>query len=197
MTDTSDNRASRTEIWDRETPLNLDLSGYVRPTARKGDLVFSWFYLGAAAVCIFFIVFRNFAEFFQRYTILMEAAAAVLLFLAGKCWFAYARNSSRFLRWELTPGRILSISEDARGHSFLEMEFYPAGVSSDRVVFTEEYNCPLIDEILKTGLNALPVLFQPARADRGAYYVDLRFENGGLSRENLIRLESAGAGSPE
>ena len=66
-----------------------------------------------------------------------------------------------------------------------------------RVVFTEEYNCPLIDEILKTGLNALPVLFQPARADRGAYYVDLRFENGGLSRENLIRLESAGAGSPE
>ncbi|WP_019001128.1 hypothetical protein [Succinimonas amylolytica] len=187
----------RTENWEHDKPLNLDLSGYIRPMARKGLLVFSWFYLGAAALFVFFIVFRNIAVIFQRYVVLMEAAAAVLLFLAGKCWFAYARNSSRFLRWELTPGRILSISEDAQGHSFLEMEFCPSGVSSDRVVFTEEYNCPLIDEIRKTGLNALPVLYQPSRADRGAYYVDLRFRNDGLNRDNLIRLESAESGVPE
>ena len=185
MTEAPGQNFTRTERWDAEAPINLDLSGYTRPAARKGDLRFAWICLGLASICIFFLVFRSLSELFQKYYILMEVFTGGLLFVAGKSWFAYARNTSRFLRWDLAAGRILSISEDARGHSFLEMEFYPAGVSSDRVVFTEEYNCPLIDAVKNTGLNALPVLFQPSRAAHGAYYVDLRFRNRELDRDNL------------
>ena len=216
MTEAPGQNFTRTEKWDTEAPINLDLSGYIRPAARKGDLRFAWICLGLASICIFFLVFRSLSEFFQKYYILMEVFTGGLLFVAGKSWFAYARNTSRFLRWDLTAGRILSISEDARGHSFLEMEFYPTGVSSgrvvftdesndksysylyqhvsssDRVVFTEEYNCPLIDAVKNTGLNALPVLFQPSRAAHGAYYVDLRFRNRELDRDNL-RLKDPGS----
>ncbi len=179
------NDFARTEIFDINKPVNIDLSDYDRPVPNRGITVFAYGYAALAAIAIACIVLRSWIPVFAKYVVLLEVMAAILLFLSGKCYFSYAKQANRFLRWDLAVGRILEIKETKEGHSFVTMEFSTDGTRANMVKFTEEFNYPLISEIKEIGANGLPVLFQPARAAYGAYYVDIRFKNGKLSKENL------------
>ena len=89
-----------------EAPINLDLSSYSRPEADRGTVKFAWMYAVFGAVCVILLILKQYLGFVQSYFVLLEVMAAILLFMAGKCYFAYAREYSRFLRWDCTAARI-------------------------------------------------------------------------------------------
>ena len=158
-----------------ESPINLDLSSYSRPEADRGTVKFAWMYAVFGAVCVILLILKPYIAFVQSYFVLLEVMAAILLFMAGKCYFAYAREYSRFLRWDCTAARIKKITEhESNGHTFIEMEFTPEG-ENESIQFTEE-------------INALPLLYRPSACrTRNAFYVDLRFNAAGLDTSNLMK----------
>lgn len=171
-----------------EAPINLDLTSYRRPEANRGIIKFAWMYAICGGICILFLVFKQYIAFVQNYFVLLEAMAAILLFMAGKCYFAYARDYNRFLRWDCTAARIIRVTEHETGsHTFIDLEFTPEN-GSEPIKFTEEIHAPLLTAIKELGINALPVLYQPSRCYTGrTYYVDLRFCRDGLDTSNLTK----------
>lgn len=171
-----------------ETPVNLDISSYKRPEADRGSIRFAWMYAVCGGVCILLLILKPYIAFVQNYFVLLEVMAAILLFLAGKCYFAYARENSRFLRWDCAAARIRKITErENDGHTLIEMEFTPEG-EQESIQFTEEITAPVLGSIKDLGINALPVLYKPSGyRTRNAFYVDIRFGREGLDTSNLIK----------
>ena len=171
-----------------ESSINLDLSSYSRPEADRGTVKFAWMYAVFGAVCVILLILKPYIAFVQSYFVLLEVMAAILLFMAGKCYFAYAREYSRFLRWDCTAARIKKITEhESNGHTFIEMEFTPEG-ENESIQFTEEINAPVLGIIRDLEINALPLLYRPSACrTRNAFYVDLRFNAAGLDTSNLMK----------
>ncbi len=167
-------------------PLNIDLHDYEKPKANKGVLKFSYFYLAMAVISLICYSLKGQVLFFAQYYILLEAMIAIFLFLSGKTLFSYLKEQHDYLKWNVTAGKIISIIEQDNANTLLKIEFYAN--NQDKMTVTEECRFKVIDEIKELNLNSLPVMYQPKRYRNGAYYVDLRFNNGKLDISNLKNI---------
>ncbi len=179
----------RTYVPKKVAPLNIDLYGYRKPKADRSILKFSYFYLALAIICIICVLLQYKVEEFHKYNILIEAMAAIFLFLSGKTCFSYLKQESNLLKWNVTAGKIIEITENDDGHSLLKLSFFAN--NQEEVVVNEEFHFKVIDTIEKLNLNSLPIIYQPIRYTKGAYYVDLRFSNGELLEDNLKNIENS------
>lgn len=179
----------KTYIPDREKTAHLDLREYRRPAANKGYITFSWCYAVAGALCIIILLCKPYIAFVQTYHIMVEAMGGILLFLAAKCYFTYARESSMFLRWDCTSAEIIKVRETAAGRTYIDLRFTPE-TGREQITFTEEINAPLLDRLQELKLGELPVLYQPSRCySNHAYYVDIRFNGRELDTTNLKTIK--------
>ncbi|MGN1394052.1 MAG: hypothetical protein ACI4V7_08500 [Succinivibrionaceae bacterium] len=166
----------------------IDLKKYVRPSNNKGVLTFAWIYTILAGICIGLLICNQFVNFLNKYQLLTEACAAFLLFLAGKCFFNFVKTNSKFLRWDIAAGKIEEIVEDEKDKkTFITLSFTTDDGCEFKAV--ESFTYPVIDKIKELNLGELPILYQPSRYSKGAYYIDLRFNNGILDT-SYIHIKS-------